>query len=230
MQRVLFYDELSREMDGAVDSITSDFSNCFNGKKPNYYDKKIGEKYCYLKTLYNNKQFISREVFNEGLPNIVKVYPNLYNYFYNGIAVDKITADMNSQKEKMQSIINNLYDDLGIPEKEVRPCINGKLSFSINYRSCLQEIIECFKKDERTLIIDSAQYRNTKDFSILKGDIIVLRTCINNYYERCISRFEKNNPNASFEEKTSYMNHKRNLYKWYHLLNSFLDKLDKEGS
>jgi len=97
-----------------------------------------------------------------------------------------------------------------------------------NFDELSQDILDCFQNTNKTLIIDSAQFRNLKDISLLKGDIIVLRTCINNCYERCLERYQKEHPNASFDELAEYSNRKKNIYKWYHLLNSFLDKLDKE--
>ena len=90
-----------------------------------------------------------------------------------------------------------------------------------------KDIVDFYKYDNRLLIIDSAQYRNIKDVSILKGDIIIIRTCINNCYNRCIERFNNKNPNASFEEISNYSTKKKNMYKWYHSLNNFIDKIDR---
>ena len=97
-----------------------------------------------------------------------------------------------------------------------------------NFDSIYKDILEFFKDDGRLIIIDSAQYRNIKDISILKGDIIVIRTCINNCYNRCIERYKELNKNATFEDIAAYSEKKKNMYKWYHALNSFIDKLDKE--
>ena len=90
------------------------------------------------------------------------------------------------------------------------------------------DILDFFKNDGRLIIIDSAQYRNIKDISILKGDIIVIRTCINNCYNRCLNRYKELNPDATFDSIAEYSNKKKNMYKWYHALNSFIDKLDRE--
>ena len=98
----------------------------------------------------------------------------------------------------------------------------------VQFDDIYKDIIEYFKNDGRLIIIDSAQYRNIKDISILKGDIIVIRTCINNCYNRCIERYKNKYPNATFEEIAAYAEKKKNMYKWYHSLNSFIDKLDKE--
>ena len=98
-----------------------------------------------------------------------------------------------------------------------------------NFDKIYQDILDCFKSSNKTLIIDSAQFRNLKDISLLKGDVMVIRTCINNCYDRCLKRYQESNPNASFEEYAEYSNRKKNIYKWYHAINDFLDRLDKEG-
>ena len=98
-----------------------------------------------------------------------------------------------------------------------------------NFDEIYKDILSCFQNSGKMVIIDSAQYRNMKDLSLLKGEIIVLRTCVNNCYERCLKRYEETHEDVTFEEKAEYATHKKNLYKWVHLLNDFLDRLDKEG-
>lgn len=115
-----------------------------------------------------------------------------------------------------------LYDHLKKKYKEIP-------NLCENFDSLYKDILDFFKDSGKMIIIDSAQYRNLKDLSLLKGDIMVLRTCVNTCYERCMKRYEEENPNATFEEKAAYQNRKKNIYKWIHLLNNFLDKLDKEG-
>ena len=90
-----------------------------------------------------------------------------------------------------------------------------------------KEILDFFKNDYRLLIFDSAQYRNIKDINILKGDIIIIRTCINTCYNRCIERFNNKFPNATIEEQAKYSEKKKKMYKWYHSLNDFIDRVDR---
>lgn len=89
------------------------------------------------------------------------------------------------------------------------------------------DIINHYKNSGKMLIIDSSEFRNIKDPNILVGDIIVIRTCINNCFNRCIERYKNKNPEASFEEIASYSSKKKNIYTWYHYLNDFLAKVDK---
>ena len=96
-------------------------------------------------------------------------------------------------------------------------------SFDEVYKS----IINHFKYSNKLVIIDSAQFRNMQDISILKGDIIVIRTCVNTCYKRCIERFEKDG-NHTLDEISAYSEKKKNIYIWYNYLNKFLELLDKE--
>lgn len=95
--------------------------------------------------------------------------------------------------------------------------------FDIFYKATL----EYFKDSNKLIIIDSAQLRYLKDLSLLQGDLIVLRTCINNCYERCINRYKEKNKDASFEEISAFSTRKKGMYSWYHNLNKFLDRVDK---
>lgn len=89
-----------------------------------------------------------------------------------------------------------------------------------------QDIVNHYKNSGKTLIIDSALFRVIKDEKILVGNIIIVRTCINTCFERCVNRYKENNPNATFEEIAAYSSRKRKIYTWYHNLNRFIDRVD----
>lgn len=91
-----------------------------------------------------------------------------------------------------------------------------------NFDDCYKKILECFKDSGKTIVIDSAQYRNIKDYSILKGKIIVMRTSINTCYERCIDRWKGQNINYTEEELEKYSNRKLGMFSWYNSLNEFI--------
>lgn len=88
------------------------------------------------------------------------------------------------------------------------------------------EIITFFKDYNKTIVIDSAQFRNMKDIDKLKGTIIVIRTSIDNCYKRSIERFKNNYPNATKEELNKFSEKKKGMYKWYLSLNEFILKID----
>lgn len=103
----------------------------------------------------------------------------------------------------------------------------GKLPNLINdFDKIYCDIVNYYKNSGRLLIIDSAQFRNIKDISLLRGEVLVLRTCINTCYFRCLERYEKNNKDATAEMKFSYQIKKKGMYTWYHSLNRFLDRVD----
>lgn len=96
-----------------------------------------------------------------------------------------------------------------------------------HFDECYKIILDYFKNTDKTIIIDSAQYRNLKDISLLKGKVIIMRTCIDTCYKRAIERFERKFPNATEEERNKYIDKKKSIYKWYESLNNFILKVDE---
>lgn len=92
---------------------------------------------------------------------------------------------------------------------------------------CYEAILECFKNSSRLLVIDSAQFRNMKDLSKLKGEVFVMRTCIDTCYQRCLDRYDKEHTGATMEKKSAYATRKKKIYQWYHSLNQFILKVDQ---
>ena len=91
-----------------------------------------------------------------------------------------------------------------------------------------QDIIKYCSKYDKTIVIDCAQFHCLKDLNLLKGTLIVIRTCIDNCYNRTIERFKTNNPNYTQEELQKYQDKKKAIYKWYKFSNSFLEKIALE--
>ena len=88
------------------------------------------------------------------------------------------------------------------------------------------EILEYCKDIDKTIVIDCAQFHCIKDISLLKGKVIIIRTCINTCYNRCIERFMKNN-DYTLEELKKYKEKKKNIYSWYLQTNKFIEEIDK---
>ena len=95
-----------------------------------------------------------------------------------------------------------------------------------NFDECYLYMLECLKDINKTIVIDSAQYRNVNDLDILKGKIIVVRTSIETCYQRCVNRYKEKNPNASIESLEKYINKKKDLFEWYHTINKLLERID----
>ena len=83
------------------------------------------------------------------------------------------------------------------------------------------------KDTDKTIVIDSAQYRNIKDYSILKGEIIVIRTSIDNCYKRVLDRWKSINKNYNQEEYVKYAERKKGMFKWYKSINKFIETVEK---
>ena len=96
----------------------------------------------------------------------------------------------------------------------------------MNLKIATKKIIDCFKDSKKTIVIDSAQYRNIKDYSILKGKIIVMRTCINTCYNSCINRWKNQKNSYTKEDLERYSNKKLGMYSWYKSLNKFLEDVE----
>ncbi len=131
------------------------------------------------------------------------------------IDTDQVFGNMEKDKNNQE-----LYDYL-IKKHHELPNI------CYNFDELYEEIINYYKDKNKMLIIDSAQFRNMKNTKLLKGDIIIIRTCINTCYQRCIKRYKENKNDATFEEIAAYSTKKQKIYDWYHALNSFIDKVDK---
>ena len=102
----------------------------------------------------------------------------------------------------------------------------GKLPNLIEeFDTCYQDILNYFKDVDKYLVIDSAQYRNIKDLSLLKGEIIILRTSANTCYERCISRY-MTKPSINKDELEKYKERKKAIFTWYHSVNKLLERID----
>ena len=102
----------------------------------------------------------------------------------------------------------------------------GKLPNLIEeFDTCYQDILNYFKDVDKYIVIDSAQYRNIKDLSLLKGEIIIMRTSANTCYERCISRY-MTKPNINKDELEKYKERKKAIFTWYHSINKLLERID----
>ena len=97
-----------------------------------------------------------------------------------------------------------------------------------NFDEFYLKTLNYFKDSNKTIVIDSTQYRNIKDYSILKGQLIVMRTCVETCYERTLNRYKniiKDNYNE--EDSQKYANRKKGMFSWYKGLNKFLEKIEK---
>ena len=89
-----------------------------------------------------------------------------------------------------------------------------------------KEILDYCKKYDKTIVIDCAQFHCIKDITLLKGKLIVIRTCIDNCYNRTIERYKTINKDFSKEELEKYKDRKKSIDRWYKYSNEFLEKIN----
>ena len=131
---------------------------------------------------------------------------------------DEILSDQ--RFEKSMGINKELGEYFRKKYKELPNCGDD---FDLIY----SEILDYCKKYDKTLVIDCAQFHCIKDINLLKGKIIIIRTCIDTCYNRTINRFKDNNPNYKDDELEKFMEKKKALFKWYKFSNEFIEKIDK---
>lgn len=117
-------------------------------------------------------------------------------------------------------------------EKELKEIFMNKYKENIknalfnDFDICYEMILEYFKDSDKIIVIDSAQFRNMRDISKLKGEIIILRTSINKCYQRCIKRYKERIECIDQKKLEEYINKKKRMYQWYKSLNEFLLKIE----
>lgn len=172
----------------------------------------------YEKIITNDKVLNITGESGSGKSTYTNKYLNDDNYIV--IDTDEIRGNniiVNDKVNEFREYLNNKYDN-NIPDI----CS----SFAIIYK----EILDYYKDSDKTIVIDSAQFRNliTEDeIGLLKGKIVIIRTSIDECYNRVINRFKSNNKNYSNEDLIKYQNKKLGIYKWYKSLNDFIKKIDK---
>lgn len=149
-----------------------------------------------------------------GKSTYVKKYINDDKYIV--IDTDEIIGNRPTNNKHCLEIRKLLIDKYGnnIP--------NICEEFNIIYK----DILEYYKDTDKYLIIDSAQFRNL-DINLLKGKIIIIRTCIDECYIRTIKRWKSIVKNYTEEELNAYKNRKKAMYEWYKKLNEFIIKVDE---
>jgi len=131
-----------------------------------------------------------------------------------------IDTDILMRAEK----VDELYSKIRAYLKQKYP---GKdLELGENFDEIYIAILECLKDSGKTIVIDCAQFHCIRDIYALKGTVIVMRTSIDNCYNRCIERYKKNHPECSKEELEKYKERKKKTYDWYNGSNEFLEKID----
>lgn len=187
---------------------------CLNEINSNLLISRTVDKGPYIKTITNDKVINVTGESGSGKSYFCNKYNDDNRYIV--IDTDIIFSDKKSDDPnilKLREIFKNKPKDYLITNFD---------EFYIN-------TLNYFKNSNKIIVIDSAQYRNIQDYSILKGKIIVMRTCVDTCYDRCINRWKNINKNYTEEDLQKYSNRKLGMYSWYKFLNKFLANVNKLG-
>ena len=139
-----------------------------------------------------------------------------YNQDFIVIDTDKIFGNQNPTKIyeiELKNYFESKYQE------------NFKKSIFTNFDEIYDDILRYFYNEKRTIVIDSAQFRNMKNIHKLKGTIIIMRTSLKTCLSRCIIRYHNNHPEATKQEMIDYANHKKEILKSNKYLNDFIEKI-----
>lgn len=215
-----------------VDEILEEFTNYAGEKNLAYESTK--EIYSILKeiqsplyiSLYVDKEPYIKKITDDKVINLTGQSGSGKSYYASSLDKDKYlvidTDDIFSESRFNES--SGINKELGIMfRNKYKELPNLGDDFDIIY----QDIIDYCKEIDKTIIIDCAQFHCIKDVNILKGQMMIMRTCIDTCYERCIERFKQTKDNYTEEELEKYKEKKKSIFKWYKGTNEFIEKIDK---
>ena len=185
------------------------------------YEKENGVNY--LRIFIDKEPFI-KDLTDDKVINITGESGSGKSYFSdkyikddNYIVIDTDVVFSDKPSENKESI-------------ELRKVFNDKPKDYLftNFDEFYLKTLDYFKDITKTIVIDSAQYRNIKDYSILKGQLIVMRTSIKTCYERTLNRWKSiMDNNYSEDEYVRYADRKKGMFNWYKGINKFLENINK---
>ena len=215
-----------------IDVILEEFTN-YAGEKNLAYES-TREVYNILKeiqspldiSLYVDKEPYIKKLTEDNVINLTGQSGSGKSYYASSLDKEKYividTDDIFS--ESRFSGTNGINKELGVMFREkYKELPNLGNDFDIIY----QDILNYCKDIDKTIVIDCAQFHCIKDINLLKGQMMIMRTCIDTCYNRCIDRFKQSKENYTEEELNKYKEKKKSIYKWYKGTNEFIDKIDK---
>ena len=170
-----------------------------------------------------DKSPYEKKITNDNIINITGQSGSGKSYFCKQYKNHLIIDTDEIFNEHLFQLTNGINKELG---EYFRSKFNPLPNLGDDFDLIYQNILDYCKKYNKTIVIDCAQFHCIKDINLLKGKIIIMRTCIDNCYKRCIKRFKDNNPNATNEEINKYVEKKKSIYKWYKSSNKFIVKIN----
>ena len=180
--------------------------------------------------LYESKEPLVFDISNDNIINITGetgsgkstyVKNNFNNDNYEIIETDVLFNDKITVDPFLTSIRNKIfakYSDEYYPGG-----YNLKINFN-HFNDVLKIILNNKDKINKTLVIDSGQFRHLRDYKLLKGKLIIMRTAVTKSIERACKRFITKYPNASPFEIEEHKIKKYTAYELYKKFNTLIIK------
>lgn len=180
--------------------------------------------------LYNNKEPLIFNISDDNIINITGetgsgkstyVKNNFDNPNYQIVETDKLFDDNVVNDEflnYLRKIIFKKYSDEHYPGG-----YNLRINFN-HFNDVLKIIINNKNKINKTLVIDSGQYRHLKNYKLLKGKLIIIRTSVSESINRAIKRFSIKYPNATEKEIEAHKIKKYTAYELHKKFNTLIIK------
>lgn len=196
-----------------LNALVKEIDELLNEIKSDLLISRFIDKEPYVKNITKDKIINITGESGSGKSYFINRYINGNNY----IIIDTDVVFSNRPSDNKESIeLRSIFSD------------KPKDYLITNFDDFYIKVLDHFQKINKTVIIDSAQYRNIKDYSILRGKMIVMRTSIETCYERVLNRWKLTmKDNYTGEEYQKYSNKKIGMFRWYKSLNKFLQEVDK---
>ncbi len=200
-----------------INALVKEIENYLYEVKSELLISRFVDKEPYIKYITDDKVINITGESGSGKSTYTKKYLNDDKYIV--IDTDEIIKDRltnNKNCIEFREFLKKKYND-SIPD------ICNEFSTIYN------DILNYYKNTDKTLVIDSAQFRNLrteKEIKLLKGKIIVIRTSIEECYKRVVNRWKEISKNYNEEELIRYQNRKLGMFEWYKSLNKFLENVD----
>lgn len=180
--------------------------------------------------LYENKKPLIFEISNDNIINITGetgsgkstyVKKNYNNDNYEIVETDVLFNDNIEVDPFLKEIRNKIFTKYS--DEHYPGGYNLRINFN-HFNDVLKMIINNKEKTNKTLVIDSGQFRHLKNYKLLKGKLIIIRTSITESIKRAFERFNKNNPNATEEEIEEHKMKKYTAYELHKKFNTLIIK------
>ena len=146
---------------------------------------------------------------------------NFNNDNYEIIETDVLFNEKYTDNPLLNEIRNDIfkkYSDEHFPSG-----YNLQINFN-HFNECLKIILKHTENINKTIVIDSGQFRHLKDYNLLKGELIIIRTSINESFNRACSRFLKTHNNPTEKDILLHKMKKYTSFELYKKFNTLIIK------